>query len=122
MVARGCAKFGVSVPSDLFRRDGKALRHEMHASGAESGEWTDSVANKKGKKEWVAATKGKIGVESDRNESEFEYDMPAVEPEVGMTIGFMSEGAAAIGCIVRIEDMLSLEVDAGVEVMWVVSG
>jgi hypothetical protein len=41
----------------------------MHASG----EWTDSVANKKGKKEWVAAIKGKIGVDSDRNESEFEY-------------------------------------------------
>jgi hypothetical protein len=54
MVARGCAKFGVSVPSDLFRRDGKSLRHEMHVGG----EWTDSVANKKGKKEWVAAIKG----------------------------------------------------------------
>jgi hypothetical protein len=46
--------------------------------------------------------------------------MPAVEPEVGMIIGFMSEGTAAIGCIVRIEDML--EVDAGVEVVWVVRG
>jgi hypothetical protein len=61
-----------------------------------------------------------IDVESDRNESEFEYDMPAVEAEVGMIIGFMSEGAAAIGCIVKIEDML--EVDAGVEVMWVFRG
>jgi hypothetical protein len=67
MVARGCAKFGVSIPSDPFRRDGKSLRYEMHVSG----EWTDTVANKKGKKEWVAAIKGKIGVESDRNESEF---------------------------------------------------
>jgi len=116
MVARGCAKFGVGVPSDLFRRDGKSLRHEMHTGG----EWTDIVANKKGKKEWVAAIKDKIGVESDRNESEFEYNMPAVKPEVGMIIGFMSEGTAAIGCIVRIEDMP--EMDAGVEVMWVVRG
>jgi hypothetical protein len=32
-----------------------------------------------------------------------------------MITGFMSEGTAAIGCIVRIEDML--EVDAGVEVI-----
>jgi hypothetical protein len=32
----------------------------------------------------------------------------------------MSEGAAAIGCIVKIEDML--EVDTGVEAMWVVRG
>jgi hypothetical protein len=42
MVARGCAKFGVSIPSDLsiFRRDGKALRHEMHML---AGEWTDIV-------------------------------------------------------------------------------
>ena len=53
--------------------------------------------------------KGKIGVDSDLNESEFEYDMPAVQPEVGMIIGFMSEGAAAIGCIVRIEDMLEVD-------------
>ena len=104
------------VPSDLFRRDGKSLRHEMHASG----KWTDIIANKKGKKEWVAAIKGKIGVESDRNESEFAYNMPAVEPEVGMVIGFMSEGTAAIGCVVRIEDIL--EADTGVEVMWVVRG
>jgi hypothetical protein len=37
-----------------------------------------------------------------------------------MIIGFLSEGAAAIGCSVRIEDML--EADAGVEVMWVVRG
>jgi hypothetical protein len=100
MVARGCAKFGGSIPSDLFiRRDGKSLRHEVHVSG----EWTNIVANKKGKKEWVAASKGKIGVESDQNESDFEYDMPAVESKVGMVIGFMSEGTATIGCIVRIE-------------------
>jgi hypothetical protein len=46
--------------------------------------------------------------------------MPAVEPEVGMTIGFVSEGTTAIGCIVRIEDVL--EVNAGVETMWVVRG
>jgi hypothetical protein len=41
-----------------------SLGHEMHVSG----EWTDIVANKNAKKEWVAAIKGKIGVESDRNE------------------------------------------------------
>jgi len=35
--------------------------------------------------------------------------MPAVQPEVGVIIGFMSEGAAAIGCIVRIEDMLEVD-------------
>jgi hypothetical protein len=58
VVARGCAKFGVSVPSDLARRDGKSLRHEMHVSG----EWTVSVSNKKGKKEWVAAIKGRSGL------------------------------------------------------------
>ena len=32
--------------------------------------------------------------------------MPAVDPEVGMIIGFVSEGTAAIGCIVRIQDVL----------------
>jgi hypothetical protein len=41
--------------------------------------------------------------------------MPAIEPEVGMVIGFMSEGTATIGCIVRIEG--TLEVDVGVKVM-----
>jgi hypothetical protein len=90
-----------------------------------SGEWTDIAANKKGKKEWVATIKGKIGVDSDRNESEFEYDMPAVEPEVWYCvrygiIGFMSEGTATIGCIVRI--VSTLEMDAGVKVMWVARG
>jgi hypothetical protein len=54
-----------------------------------SGEWTDSVANKKGKKEWVAAIKGKVGIGSDQHEREFEYDMPAVDSEVGMIIGFL---------------------------------
>jgi len=116
MVARGCAKFGVSVPSDLFRRDGKALRPEMRVGG----EWTDSVANKKGKKEWVATIKSKIGIDSDQNEREFEYDMPAVDPEVGMIIGFLSEGTAAIGCIVRIQD--GLEEGTGVGAMWVATG
>jgi hypothetical protein len=86
-----------------------------------SGERTDIIANKKGKKEWIpvaAINGGKIGVESDRNESEFEYNMPAVEPEVGMVVGFMSEGTAAIdGCIVRIEYDIMLEVNAGVEVL-----
>jgi hypothetical protein len=48
------------------------------------------IANKKGKKEWVAAIKGKGGIGSDQNEREFEYDMPAVDPEVGMIIGFVS--------------------------------
>jgi hypothetical protein len=35
-----------------------------------------------------------------------------------MIIGFVSEGTTAIGCIVRTEDVL--EVNAGVETMWVV--
>jgi hypothetical protein len=84
------------------------------------GEWTDSVANKKGKKEWVATIKSKIGIGSDQNEREFEYDMPAVDPEVGMIIGFLSEGAAAIGCIVRIQD--GLEEGTRVGAMWVATG
>jgi hypothetical protein len=84
------------------------------------GDWTDSVANKKGKKEWVATIKSKVGIGSDQNEREFEYDVPAVDPEVGMIIGFLSEGTAAIGCIVRIQDVL--EEGTGVEAMWVVTG
>jgi hypothetical protein len=46
--------------------------------------------------------------------------MPAVEPEVGMVIGFMGEGTATIGCIFRTEG--TLEVDAGVKVMDVRDG
>jgi hypothetical protein len=43
-----------------------------------------------------------------------------VDPGVGMIIGFLSEGAAAIGCIVRIQDVL--EEGTGVGAMWVVTG
>jgi hypothetical protein len=57
---KGCAAFGVSKWSDVFMRDGKALRHEMR----DNGELRNRVVDRKTGSEWVMRAKVQVLVES----------------------------------------------------------
>jgi hypothetical protein len=53
---KGCATFGVNKWSDVFMRDGKALRREIR----EGGEWENKVVDRKTGSEWVMKVKERV--------------------------------------------------------------
>ena len=84
LMRKGCATFGVNKWSDVFMRDGKALRREMR----EGGEWVNKVVDRKTDSEWVMKVKERVLVEScaEGRAKGSEYRMPVLDAVRGMLV------------------------------------